>query len=241
MLCVDIRKSLSHHDLNVCFEADGGILGIFGASGAGKSMTLKCIAGIEKPDSGVIRLNDRVLFDSARHINLRPQDRGVGYLFQEYALFPNMTVRGNILAGLHRLSRSERAGEAQRLMEEFRVDHLSDKLPDCLSGGERQRVALARIFASSPELILLDEPFSSLDTVLKCELIPMVRDVITAFGKGCLMVSHDVAELAAICGSVTTVSNGVNSPVVSVDTFTDDINKKYEALGVMPMKYRRES
>ena len=238
MLYVDIKKRLSSYELCVHLESDGGVLGLFGVSGAGKSMTLKCIAGIEKPDSGVIRLNDRVLFDSDRHICVRPQERAVGYLFQEYALFPNMTVQGNIIVGLHRLSRAERPAQAQRLMEEFRIAHLAHKRPDNLSGGERQRTALARIFASSPELILLDEPFSSLDTTLKCELIPMMREAIAAYGKGCLMVSHDVAELGAVCDYVATITGGVSSAAAETDAFMEDVRRKYESLGVTPMIYR---
>ena len=230
MLYADFRKRLSNYELNVRIETGDGILGLFGASGAGKSMTLKCIAGIEKPDSGVIMLNGRVLFDSEKKINLRPQERGVGYLFQEYALFPNMTVKGNITAGLHRLPRKERSARADELMEQFRVAHLSGKRPDRLSGGERQRTALARIFASSPELILLDEPFSSLDTVLKCELIPMMKEAIRSYGKGCLMVSHDVAELAAICERVTTIADGQNTPAVPAEDFIRDIREKFAAL-----------
>ena len=230
MLYADFRKRLSNYELNVRIETGDGILGLFGASGAGKSMTLKCIAGIEKPDSGVIMLNGRVLFDSEKKINLRPQERGVGYLFQEYALFRNMTVKGNITAGLHRLPRKERSARANELMEQFRVAHLSGKRPDRLSGGERQRTALARIFASSPELILLDEPFSSLDTVLKCELIPMMKEAIRSYGKGCLMVSHDVAELAAICERVTTIADGQNTPAVPAEDFIRDIREKFAAL-----------
>lgn len=233
MLYVNIRKRLSAYDLDINIETDDGILGVFGASGAGKSMTLKCIAGIEKPDNGVISLNGRVLFDSDKHIDIRPQDRGVGYLFQNYALFPNMTVKGNIIAGLHRLPRKERAEKADELMERFRIAHLSEKHPDSLSGGEQQRTALARIFASAPELILLDEPFSSLDTVLKCELIPMMKEVISSYGKGCLMVSHDVNELCAICGSVTTIADGKNNPAVPADEFMRDIREKYASLKVL--------
>ena len=230
MLYVDIKKRLSHFELNIRIESDGGILGVFGASGSGKSMTLKCIAGIEKPDSGVIKLNDRVLFDSEQRINLKPQERGVGYLFQDYALFPNMTVRQNILTGLHHLPRGERPAKADELMEQFHVDHLSRKRPDRLSGGERQRTALARLFASSPELILLDEPFSALDTVLKCELIPMMKDAITAYGKGCLMVSHDISELRAVCDRVTAVTDGRNSEIITAEEFAREIEARFASL-----------
>ena len=240
MLYVDIRKRLSRYELHIQIESDTGILGLFGASGAGKSMTLKCIAGIETPDSGVIRLNDRVLYDSEHRVDLRPQERRVGYLFQDYALFPNMTVRQNILAGLHRLPRRERPAKAQALLERFRIAPLGEKRPDSLSGGEKQRVALARLFASSPDLILLDEPFSSLDTVLKCALIPSLREDVLSYGRDCLMVSHDVAEIAALCSRVTTVKDGVNTPAVDTEIFTDGINQKFEALGVSVTACRRE-
>ena len=227
MLYVDIVKRLSSFDLRVKFEADGAPLGIFGASGSGKSMTLKCIAGIERPDSGKIILNGRTLFDSSRRINLRPQERSVGYLFQDYALFPDMTVKGNIIAGLHRLKKAERPARADELMESFKLTELSDKKPDRLSGGERQRVALARLMAGEPELMLLDEPFSSLDTVLKLKLIRELNTTLESFGKGCLMVSHDVGELCAVCGRVTTIIEGANSPVISSEDFERDIRELY--------------
>ena len=232
MLYVDIKKKLDSFVLDIHIETDNEMTGIFGASGSGKSMTLKCIAGIEKPDSGMIKLNDRVLFDSEKRINLRPQERKVGYLFQEYALFPNMSVRGNIIAGLHRLPRKERKAQADKLMEGFRISHLSDKKPDSLSGGERQRVALARLFASSPEFILLDEPFSSLDTTLKYELIPMMKQAVTDYGKGCLMVSHDINELCAVCSKATVISGGANNETMTAADLKKEIEKKYESLGI---------
>ena len=228
MLYVDIRKRLNSFDLAVKFEADEAPLGIFGASGSGKSMTLKCIAGIERPDSGVITLNGRTLFDSSRKIDLKPQERSVGYMFQDYALFPNMTVKGNIIAGLNRLNRADRNSRAEELMQAFRLSALSDKRPDRLSGGERQRAALARLMAAEPELMLLDEPFSSLDTVLKLSLIKDLKQTLERYGKGCLMVSHDVDELCAVCGKVTTITEGANSPIVSSDDFARDIHNRFK-------------
>ena len=230
MLYADFGKRLDSFELNIHIETDDTVLGVFGASGAGKSMALKCIAGIEKPDSGVIALNGRTLYDSDKHIDLPPQDRRVGYLFQDYALFPNMTVRGNIIAGLHRVKKAVRASRADELMKKYRVAHIADKRPDRLSGGERQRTALARIFASEPELLLLDEPFSSLDTVLKFELIPMMKEAISSFGKGCVMVSHDVNELCAICESVTAISGGVNTEAIPAREFLNSIRKKFDGM-----------
>lgn len=210
-------------------EHEKGIFSLFGASGAGKSMTLKCIAGIEKPDRGVIRLGDKVLFDSEKHIDLSPQKRHVGYLFQEFALFPDMTVRGNIKAALHRLPRRQRNKKADEMMERFRISALADQKPARLSGGERQRVALARIFAAEPEVLLLDEPFSSLDTFLKWELIPYFKETLQSFSGCSIMVSHSVDEVLSLCGSVSVISDGVTAPAVDIDTFSAQINERFQS------------
>ena len=153
--------------------------------------------------------------------------RHIGYLFQEYALFPNMTVRGNIKAGLHHLPRRERDRKADELMERFRILPLADQLPDRLSGGERQRAALARIFASQPEVLLLDEPFSSLDTFLKWELIPYFKETLQSFSGCSIMVSHSIDEILSLCDSVSIIRSGVNEPAVGIETFRSMILKKY--------------
>lgn len=232
MLYADFEKKLDLFTLKVHIDLDGGIFSLFGASGAGKSMTLKCIAGIEKPGRGVIRIGDRVLFDSERHIDLSPQKRRVGYLFQEYALFPNMTVLGNIKAGLHHLPRKERDERATELAERFHIAELLHKKPAVLSGGERQRVALARIFASQPEVLLLDEPFSSLDTFLKWELIPYFKETLQSFSGCSIMVSHSVDEILSLCGSVSVLEHGETSPAVDVGVFSAQINEKYRSAGI---------
>jgi molybdate transport system ATP-binding protein len=147
---VSIRKRLSRQfQLEAEFESRDGCLGILGASGCGKSMTLKCIAGIECPDGGHISVNGRVLFDSALGINLKPQDRRVGYLFQNYALFPRMTVLGNIVAGLPG-KRSENAARARQWLDRFGLGGLENRYPSQLSGGQQQRTALARMLIRSP-------------------------------------------------------------------------------------------
>ena len=138
-------------------------MALLGASGCGKSVTLKCIAGIMTPDRGHIILDGETLFDSEKHINLSPQKRRVGYLFQQYALFPNMTVLQNIQCGIRPGSRAERRRRAEEQLRRFRLEGLEKKYPAQLSGGQQQRTALARILASEPRAILLDEPFSALD------------------------------------------------------------------------------
>ena len=230
MLYVDIEKRLDRFTLKAKFRCDHSTLALFGASGAGKSMTLKCIAGIETPDRGMIQLNDRVLFDSEKHIDLPPQKRRVGYLFQEYALFPNMTVSGNIMAGMRKLPKNEREQKLGELIGQFKLRGLENRRPDSLSGGEKQRVALARIFASSPEVLLLDEPFSSLDTLLKYQLIPYIRDIIRDFGGETILVSHDIDEVRQLCAEVSPITDGVTQAITDTETYYQKIKQQYEDL-----------
>ena len=162
MLEVQIYKKLAEFDLDASFQVDDNILGLMGASGSGKSMTLKCIAGIETPDCGRIVLNGRVLFDSEKKINVPIQKRNVGYMFQSYALFPNMSVYENVCVGLKARKVKDVDGVVKKVMQQFRISELASRYPKQLSGGQRQRVALARLMAYEPDVLLLDEPFSAL-------------------------------------------------------------------------------
>ena len=202
-LSVDIRRHLAGFDLDVSFEvADAReTLALLGPSGCGKSMTLKCVAGIVTPDEGRIVLNDRVLFDSAAGVNLRPQERRVGYLFQSYALFPNMTVEQNVGVGVLGASREERAARVAEQVRAFRLDGLQKKRPAQLSGGQQQRVALARIMASKPELLLFDEPFSALDGYLRWQLELELTDTLREFPGGSVYVSHNTRRWATACAT----------------------------------------
>ncbi|MBQ3266036.1 MAG: ATP-binding cassette domain-containing protein [Ruminococcus sp.] len=230
MLQVDIEKRLDRFTLQSKFECDNDTLALFGASGSGKSMTLKCIAGIEKPDKGVIQLNGRVLFDSEKRIDLPPQKRRVGYLFQDYALFPNMSVKGNIRAGMRRLSKAERALKLEELLTQFHLKGLENRRPDTLSGGEKQRVALARIFAAEPEVLLLDEPFSSLDTLLKLQLIPYIRDIISEFGGESILVSHDIEEIRQLCPAIIPIASGVTESAKDTETYYNELKEQFDDL-----------
>ena len=208
-LHVDIRKKLGSFTLDVNFTAERGITSLLGASGCGKSMTLKCIAGIEKPDEGVIELDGRTLYDSAKDINLPPQARRVGYLFQNYALFPNMTVRQNILCGLNR--EKDRAVKQRRLREMLKMMQLEgfeERKPAQLSGGQQQRVALARILVSDPQILLLDEPFSALDGHLRDALKVEMRDLLERFGREVLMVTHDRNEAYNMSREIAVMDKG---------------------------------
>ena len=208
-LYVDIQKQLGAFQLNVRLTAENGVTSLLGASGCGKSMTLKCIAGIERPDRGRIELDGRVLFDSKAHIDLRPQQRRVGYLFQNYALFPNMTVRENILCGLCREKdhavKERRTSEMLALM---RLEGLESHKPHQLSGGQQQRVALARILVSDPQLLLLDEPFSALDGYLRDALKIELRDLLAHFGREVLMVTHDRTEAYNMSAAIAVMDEG---------------------------------
>ena len=208
-LHVDIKKRLGSFVLESAFEQDGGVLGLLGASGCGKSMTLKCIAGIEKPDEGRIVLDGRVLYDSAARVNLPPQQRQVGYLFQNYALFPNMTVRQNIAVGLHReKDRRKRERELEDAIHLFQLDGLENHRPHQLSGGQQQRVALARILVNRPQLLMLDEPFSALDSHLRLRLQMELKERLSAFGRDVLMVTHSRDEAYHMCGRIAVMESG---------------------------------
>ncbi|MGE4548204.1 MAG: sulfate/molybdate ABC transporter ATP-binding protein [Intestinibacillus sp.] len=208
-LQVDIRKTLGRFTLDVHLEAGDEPVALLGASGSGKSMTLKCIAGIERPDEGRIVLDGITLFDSARKIALPPQKRRVGLLFQSYALFPNMTVAQNVRAGLGAsLKKDERRERVQTLLDAFYLNGLENRLPSQLSGGQQQRVALARILLSEPRILMLDEPFSALDSYLRWQLEQTMADVISSFGGTTLLVSHNRDEAYHLCDKIAVIAGG---------------------------------
>ena len=165
-ISIDIEKKLKGFTLRVKLDSGTSRVGILGASGSGKSMTLRCIAGIEKPDRGRIVLGGRTVFDSEKKIDLKPQERRIGYLFQNYALFPTMTVKENIRCGF-RGGRKVSEGLIADYLKRYQLEGLEDHYPSQLSGGQQQRAALARMMIGEPEVILLDEPFSALDGYLK--------------------------------------------------------------------------
>ena len=193
-LSVDIKKKFPNFTLDMHFSLSGRRVGILGASGCGKSMTLRSIAGIFQPDEGRIVLGDRVLYDSARRVDLKPQVRNIGYLFQNYALFPNMTVRENIMAGLSG-SKDAKMVRANEMIAKFGLNSLEDRLPGQLSGGQQQRCALARIMAYRPDVILLDEPFSALDWYLRDRMQRELSDMLRDYEGMVIMVSHDRDEI----------------------------------------------
>ncbi len=201
-LTVDIEKRIGNFHLAAAFSTDTERFALLGASGSGKSMTLKCIAGIERPDRGRILLGDRVLFDSEKKIDIPARDRRIGYLFQEYALFPKMTVRQNITC---------MAGDkayAEGLMERFALKEVADQYPAELSGGQSQRTAMARMLSVKPQAILLDEPFSALDNYLKSIMEHEILDLLDDFSGPAVLVSHDRNEVYRLAGQIGVMDRG---------------------------------
>jgi molybdate transport system ATP-binding protein len=212
-LRVDIRKQYKKFTLEVSFHNEEGTLGILGASGSGKSLTLKCIAGLASPDEGVIVSGSRTLFDSAAKIDLSPQERNVGYLFQSYALFPRMTVRENIAIAV-RDDPGARGGDKAKdavinaLLARYGLSEFGDRYPAKLSGGQQQRVALARIFAYGPEILLLDEPFSALDTFLRENMQIELLRIISKYDGDVILVTHSRDEAYKICDNLLIMQDG---------------------------------
>jgi molybdate transport system ATP-binding protein len=189
---VAIRKALPGFTLDVEWSAGDGVAALFGPSGAGKTLTLQCLAGLVRPDAGRIVVDGQVLFDSVAGIDVRPQRRRVGYVFQGYALFPHLTVRGNVGFGLR--DRVERRRREDEVMARLGIEAFAERYPRELSGGQRQRVALGRALATDPALLLLDEPLSALDLPLRQALRDELRAVLTDWGIAAVLVTHDLTE-----------------------------------------------
>ncbi|MDR1928105.1 MAG: ATP-binding cassette domain-containing protein [Oscillospiraceae bacterium] len=207
-LTCKIEKDFGAFKLDVDIETEDEIRALLGASGCGKSMTLRCIAGVVKPDNGLIILNGITLFDSKKRINLSPQQRQTGFLFQDYALFPNMSVAKNIAAGVHKKDRSRKTQIVREMIASFQLEGFAHLYPAQLSGGQKQRCALARIMAGQPEILLLDEPFSALDSHLKWQLEQELTAMIACFSGPVLFVSHNRDEVYRICENITILNNG---------------------------------
>jgi molybdate ABC transporter permease protein len=208
-LIVDIQKQLPGFRLDVSFETDQTPLGLLGASGAGKSLILRCIAGLDTPDRGRIVLNGQVLFDSKKDINLPPRDRRCGFLFQNYALFPHLTVAENIAFGMPPgKSQREIKQEVEKHLISVDLPGMGDRYPGELSGGQQQRVALARARASEPGIMLLDEPFSALDTYLRDKQEKILRNNLIHYQGITLFITHNLEEAYRVCPNLMVIERG---------------------------------
>ena len=205
-LVLDIQKRLDNFYLQVAFNTDNQPLGLLGSSGAGKSMILRCLAGIETPNKGRIILNGRVLFDSEKNINIPIHQRQIGFLFQNYALFPHMTVAQNITFGLPKYLNAKEEVEKQLIA--MQLQGFGDRYPHQLSGGQQQRVALARALDSKPEALLLDEPFSALDTHLRSQLEQQVTEILADYSGVTLFVTHNMEEAYRLCPHLLVLEQG---------------------------------
>jgi molybdate transport system ATP-binding protein len=194
--------------LDLVFTIAPGITIVFGSSGAGKTTLLDCIAGLTIPDSGKIAIGDRTLFDHPRQTNLPPQQRKLGYVFQDLALFPHLTVANNVEYGLADIDKSERRKRSDAILESFRIVHLRDRKPKEISGGERQRVALARALVADPCVLLLDEPLAALDAATKSKIIDDLRAWNAAHGIPILYITHNREEVFALGDRVLVLENG---------------------------------
>jgi molybdate transport system ATP-binding protein len=208
-LSVDIRKSYPNFELDVSFEAGSETLGLLGASGCGKSLTLRCVAGLEKPDEGRIVVAGTTFFDSKQGINLTAQQRKTALLFQSYMLFPNLTVAQNIAAGIPPSTpKATVHAIIKEQLERFDLAGFGKRYPIRLSGGQQQRVALARMLAARPAILMLDEPFSALDAHLKSSLEQGLLDLFDSFEGSIVYVSHDIDEAFRFCDRIAVIDQG---------------------------------
>lgn len=235
MIVVNINKKLhtSERTINAHFEfsiANGEFITLFGPSGAGKTTLMRLIAGLGTPDQGMIEVDGETWFDSAQKINLPPQQRSIGFVFQDYALFPTMSVRENLL---YAAETAEQHHKIDELIDMIELPHLADRRPDTLSGGQKQRVALARALVRQPKILLLDEPLSALDPSMRTKLQDELSLIHTRLGVTTLMVSHDIAETVKLSNRIAHIESGhVQRLCTPMEFFTpQNLSGKLQLIG----------
>ncbi len=207
-LSVRLKKKVKGFSLDVKWETGDEPVVLFGYSGSGKSMTLQMITGLMRPDEGFVRCNGKTYFDSTASIDTPPQARTFGYVCQDLALFPHLTVMGNILFGAPRVQKTERLSRAREMIAAFKLTGLEDRYPSEISGGQKQRVAFARALMRRPEVLLLDEPFSALDNPLRIEMQHLLQDIKRRFRLPVILVTHDFDEAAFLAEKIIIYSAG---------------------------------
>ncbi len=207
-ITVKLHKRVKGFSLDVEWEAQRELVALFGFSGSGKTMTLMMIAGLMRPDAGRVRGGSGIFFDSAAGVNLPPQQRRLGYVMQDAALLPQMTVKKNIAFGLPRGSAAEREERVEEMIDLFHLSRIGGARPGQISGGQKQRVALARALIARPRALLLDEPFSALDWPVRRKMQELIKEVQARFDIPVIMVTHDFREVKSMAGRVVVYDRG---------------------------------
>lgn len=218
MLKVDVEKNLKAFQIATKFECDSsGVTALFGRSGSGKTSIVNMLAGLVTPERGQVVIKDRVLFDSSSGINIPPQQRRLGYVFQEDRLFPHLTVRKNLLYGWKRAPKAERRIRLEQVVEMLGVERLLERHPAKLSGGEKQRIALGRALLANPSLLLMDEPLAALDQARKEDVLPFIERLRDEFDVPIIYVSHSMEEIVRLADTMVLISDGQVEAVGTVD------------------------
>ncbi|NKB21031.1 MAG: molybdenum ABC transporter ATP-binding protein [Alphaproteobacteria bacterium] len=240
MIAIDVQKQLGSFSISTKFESQArGIVALFGQSGSGKTSIINMIAGLLKPDSGRIEIDGRVLFDAENNINLKIEERRIGYVFQESRLFPHLSVRRNLHYGRKRAPTGGREVDFDQVIDVLGIGHLLDQKPLTLSGGEQQRVALGRALLSNPDILLMDEPLASLDVARKSEILPFIEMVRDSFDVPIVYVSHAIDEIIRLADTLVLVDNGEIAAVGPVEALTSRLDLRrltgrYDAGSVIP-------
>lgn len=205
---VDIEYTRGDFHLRTKFVSEDRVIALFGRSGSGKTSIVQCLAGLLKPSAGHIRIAGETLFNASTRINVRPEKRRIGYVFQDARLFPHLRVRGNLTYGMNLLAADERRHAPDEIAEMLGIDGLMNRLPSTLSGGERQRVAIGRALLASPKLLLMDEPLSALDNDRKSEIMPFIENLRDQLGVPIVYVSHAIEEVVRLADTMVVLADG---------------------------------